>query len=128
MSTSESSTKGNLERKVKYKTDDPRLRPSSSSPEAQATFLRRLGQARASQPPVSKPGRVARVSSIISNIAIPGMFIFALFYCVFLADWGPDDHVFAGPQLWFKRQTAAFWSVPPQPRPSQTATSLEPES
>lgn len=51
---------------------DPRLRPSSASAEAQATFLRRVGDARASQPGVSGPGRIARASVVVRNLAIPG--------------------------------------------------------
>ncbi|GJJ15006.1 hypothetical protein Clacol_009278 [Clathrus columnatus] len=61
------------EPKVKYSASDPRLRPSSASPEAQATFLRRVGEARASQPGVSGPGRIARASTVVRNLAIPDM-------------------------------------------------------
>ncbi|KAF8483135.1 hypothetical protein JB92DRAFT_3149021 [Gautieria morchelliformis] len=95
--------------RVKYDLNaDPRLRPSSTSPAAQATFLRRLGRIRSSQPAVSRPGRISRASSIASNIAIPVVLV----YSIFFVDWGPHEHVFSGPQRWLKRRKDAFWSVP----------------
>ncbi|KIJ23400.1 hypothetical protein M422DRAFT_276033 [Sphaerobolus stellatus SS14] len=97
--------------------DDPRFRPSSASPEAQATFLRRLGRIREQQPAISQPGRMATYSKAATFILIP----ISLFYAVFIQDWGPKDHVFAEPQRWFRRQTKAFWSVPGEQKPQETS-------
>jgi len=55
------------------------------------------------EPWYSRGARVAQV------LVIP----VAVVYCVFIHDFGPQEHVFSAPQRWFKEQMSSWKSANP---------------
>ncbi|KAF8322628.1 hypothetical protein DL93DRAFT_2071506 [Clavulina sp. PMI_390] len=53
------------------------------------------------------PIRIQRASSIITTLSV----VFLTGYGIFVADFGPHEHVFSAPRRWLDRQKASFFQL-----------------